>query len=109
MQKLLDSPSQTLSNPSALTPIGQVHQSLPSPVPEDVGRYPSDCFTQLEHREMSGQAQGRSGGYPRSSENRRHQVSFLNYLRANGLFSISQCATGPARERTVCPRRSWME
>jgi len=31
------------------------------------------------------------------------------YLRAIGCFSMSQCATGPARERKVCPRRSWME
>jgi len=35
MQKLLDSPWQTLSIPFALTPIGQLHQSPPSPVPGD--------------------------------------------------------------------------
>ena len=32
MRKLLDSPWQTPSIPSALTPIGQLHQSPPSPV-----------------------------------------------------------------------------
>ena len=37
MRKLLDSPWQTLSIPSALTPIGQLHQSPPSPVPGDLG------------------------------------------------------------------------
>jgi len=35
MRKLLDSPWQTLSIPSAFTPIGQLHQSPPSPVPGD--------------------------------------------------------------------------
>ena len=33
MRKLLYSPWQTLGVPSALTPIGQLHQSPPSPVP----------------------------------------------------------------------------
>ena len=32
---------QTLGVPSALTPIGQLHQSPPSPVPGDLGRCPS--------------------------------------------------------------------
>ena len=41
MRKLLDSPWQTLSIPFALTPIGQLHQSPPSPVPGDLGRCPS--------------------------------------------------------------------
>jgi len=31
------------------------------------------------------------------------------YLRAFGYFSVSQCATGPARERKVCPGWSRME
>jgi len=39
MRKLLYSPWQTLSIPSALTPIGQLHQSPPSPVPEDLGSF----------------------------------------------------------------------
>ena len=33
----------------------------------------------------------------------------VRYLRAIGYFSMSQCATRPARERKVCPRRSRME
>jgi len=37
MRKLLDSPWQTLSIPFALTPIGQLHQPPPSPVPGDLG------------------------------------------------------------------------
>ena len=41
MRKLLYSPWQTLSIPFALTPIGQLHQSPPSPVPGDLGRCPS--------------------------------------------------------------------
>jgi len=41
MRKLLYSPWQTLRVPFALTPIGQLHQSLPSPVPGDLGRCPS--------------------------------------------------------------------
>jgi len=38
MRKLLSSPWQTLGVPSALTPIGQLHQFPPSPVPGDLGR-----------------------------------------------------------------------
>ena len=38
MRKLLYSPWQTLGVPFALTPIGQLHQSPPSPVPGDLGR-----------------------------------------------------------------------
>ena len=30
----------------------------------------------------------------------------VRYLRAIGSFSMSQCATGPARESTVCPGRA---
>jgi len=33
----------------------------------------------------------------------------VRYLRAISFFSMSQCATGPARERKVCPRLSQME
>ena len=40
-RKLLDSPWQTLSISFASTPIGQLHQSPPSPVPGDLGRCPS--------------------------------------------------------------------
>jgi len=36
-------------------------------------------------------------------------IDGVRYLRAIGYFSMSQCATGPARERKVCPRRSRME
>jgi len=41
MWKLLYSPWQTLGVPSALTPIGQLHQSPTSPVPGDLGRCPA--------------------------------------------------------------------
>ena len=37
-------------------------------------------FTQLEHRETYGQAQGRSGGNQGSSVNRRYQLSFVGRL-----------------------------
>jgi len=36
-------------------------------------------------------------------------IDGVRYFRAIGYFSVSQCATGPARERKVCPRRSRME
>ena len=53
MRKLLDSPWQTLSIPSALTPIGQLHQSPPSPVPGDLGRFTSRPFLLLRLKVVS--------------------------------------------------------
>jgi len=54
MRKLLDSPWQTLSIPSALTLIGQFHHPPPSPVPGDLGRDPSHQSPVLEHRDTYG-------------------------------------------------------
>ena len=36
-------------------------------------------------------------------------INGIRYLRAIGCFSMSQCATGPARERKVCPGRAAAE
>ena len=80
MRKLLYSPQHTLSIPFALTPMGQLHQSPPSPVPGVLGRCPSHQSHELEHRETYGQAQGRSGGHQGSSVNRRYQLSFVGRL-----------------------------
>ena len=80
MRKLLDSPWQTLSIPSALTLIGQLHQSPPSPLQVDLGNVPVTSLTQFENRETYGQAQVRSEGHQGSSVNRRYQLSFVGRL-----------------------------
>ena len=36
-------------------------------------------------------------------------IDGVRYLREIGYFAMSQCATGPVRERKICPRRSRME
>ena len=72
----VDKPWQPLEIPSAITPIGQLHQSPPSPIPGDLGRCPSHQSHVLEHRETYGQAQGRSRGHQGNSVNRRYQLSF---------------------------------
>ena len=48
---------QPLGILSAITPIGQLHQSSPSPIPGDLGRCPSHQSHVLEHRDTYGQAQ----------------------------------------------------
>jgi len=73
---LLCSPWQHLGIPSAITPIGQLHQSPPSPIPGDLGRGPSHQSHVLEHRDTYGQAQVCSKGHPGSSVDRPCQPSF---------------------------------
>jgi len=41
----VNKPWQPLGIPSAITPIGQLHQSPPSPIPGDLGRGPSHQST----------------------------------------------------------------
>ena len=41
----VDKPWQTLGIPSTITPIGQLHQSPPWPIPGDLGRGPSHQST----------------------------------------------------------------
>ena len=41
----VNKPWQPLTIPSAITPIGQLHQSPPSPIPGDLGRGPSHQST----------------------------------------------------------------
>jgi len=41
----VNKPWQPLGIPSAITPIGQLHQSPPSPIPRDLGRGPSHQST----------------------------------------------------------------
>jgi len=62
--------------PSAITPIGQLHQSPPSPIPGDLGRGPSHQSLVLEHRDTYGQAQVCSKGRQGSSVDRLCQPSF---------------------------------
>ena len=62
--------------PFAITPIGQLHQSPPSPIPGDLGRSPSHQSHVLEHRDTYGQAQVCSKGHQGSSVDRRCQPSF---------------------------------
>jgi len=47
----VNKPWQPLGIPFAITPIGQLHQSPPSPIPGDLGRGPSHQSQVLEHRD----------------------------------------------------------
>jgi len=53
---------QTLRTPFAITPLGQLHQSPPSPIPGDLGRGPTHQSHVLEHSDTYGQAQAYSKG-----------------------------------------------
>ena len=72
----VNKPWQPLRIPSAITPIGQLHQSPPSPIPGDLGRGPSHQSHVLEHRDTYGQAQVCSKGHQGSSVDRPCQPSF---------------------------------
>ena len=74
----VNKPWQPLGIPFAITvtPIGQLHQSPPSPIPGDVGRGPSHQTHVLEHRDTYGQAQVCSKGHQGSSVDRPCQPSF---------------------------------
>jgi len=69
-------PWQPLGIPFAITPIGQLHQSPPSPIPGDLGRGLSHQSHVLEHRDTYGQAQVCSKGHQGSSLDRPCQPSF---------------------------------
>ena len=77
---------QTLGVSSTLTPIGQLHQSLPSPVqrsggPIKMSQSPVSRNSNIDSiRKTYGQAQGRSGGHQGSSVNRRCQLSVVGRL-----------------------------
>ena len=62
--------------PSNITPLGQLYQSPPSPIPGDLGRGPSHQSHVLEHRDTYGQAQVCSKGHKGSSIDRPCQPSF---------------------------------
>ena len=61
--------------PSAIAPIGQLHQSPPSPIPGNLGRGPSHQSHVLEHRDTYGQAQVCRKGHQGSSVDRPCQPS----------------------------------
>jgi len=63
----VNKPWQPLGIPFSVTPIGQLHQSSPSPIPGDLGRGPSQQSHVLEHRDTYGQAQVCSKGHQGSS------------------------------------------
>jgi len=67
---------QALGIPSAITPIGQLHQSPPSPFPGDLSRDPSHQSHVLNHRDTYGQAQVCSKGHQGGSEDCQCQPSF---------------------------------
>jgi len=114
----VNKPWQPRGIPSPITPIGQLHQSPPSPIPGDLGRGPSHQSHVLEHRDTYGQAQVCSKGHQGSSVDRPCQPSFQwikfwhvrNLLpRAFDYVSVSECATGPVRESEVSPERRQLE
>jgi len=72
----VNKPWQPLGIPFAITSIGQLHQSPPSPIPGDLGKCPSHQSHVLEHRDTYGQAQVCSKGHQGSSVDRPCQTSF---------------------------------
>ena len=72
----MNKPWQPLGIPSAITPIGQLHQSPPSPIPGILGRGPSHQSHVLEHRDTYGQVQVCSKGRQGISVDRPCQPSF---------------------------------
>ena len=59
----VNKPWQPLGIPFAITLIGQLHESPPSPIPGDLGRCDSHQSPVLEHRDTYGQAQICSKGH----------------------------------------------
>ena len=72
----VNKPWQPIGIPSAIAPLGQLHQSPPSPIPGDLGRGPSHQSHVLKHRDTYGQAQVCSKGHQGSSVDRPCQPSF---------------------------------
>ena len=70
----VNKPWQPLGILSAVTPIGQLHQS--PPIPGDLGRGSSHQSHVLEHRDTYGQAQVCSKGHQGSSVDCPRQPSF---------------------------------
>ena len=71
---------------SAITPVAQLHQSPPSPIPGDLGRGPSHQCHVLEHKDTYGQAQVCSKGHHGSSVDCLCQPSFC--LISSGMYEI---------------------
>ena len=107
-------PWQPLRIPFATTPVGQLYQSPPSPIPGDLGRSPSHQSHILGHRDTYGQAQICSKGHQGSSVDRPCQISFhgassgmygIRYLRAINYILMSLCTTRLTRESKIDPRQ----
>ena len=97
----VNKPWQPLGIPYAITPIGQLHQSPPSPIPGDLGRGPSHQST-CSNIETYGQAQLEvcSKGDQGSSVDRPCQPSLFSWIS-------SYCELGAAlglrhMSRVVC-------
>jgi len=76
----VNKPWQPLGIPFAITTIGQLYQSPPSPIPGDLGRGPSHQSHVFEHRDTHGQAQVCSKGLQGSSVDRPCQPS-LHWIK----------------------------
>jgi len=114
----VNKPWQPLGIPSAITPIGQLHQSPPSPIPGDLGRGPShqstcsNIETRMD-RPKSVVRVIRGVAYTvhvsRLFIGSSSDVYRIRYLRVFDYVSVSECATGPVRESEVYPEQSQME
>jgi len=82
-------PWQPLGLPSTITPIGQLHQSPPSPIPGDQSPWPVDMLDDDENRDTYGQAQVCSKGHQGSSVDRPCQPSFcwIKFWHVRNFFS----------------------
>jgi len=113
----VNKPWQHLGIPFAITPISQLHQSPPSPIPGDLGRGPSHQSHVLEHRDTYGQAQvclrvefllKTDSGYPRDAEvtlftlaNPEHSLCFNTYWSAPPVSALAR--SGGPRKMSQSP------
>jgi len=87
---LLYSPWQTLGIPSAISPLSQLYQSMPSLIRGDLGRVPSRQSHVLEHRDTYGHAKVCSKGHQGSSEDSPYQPSFCGQVLACTEFTTAE-------------------
>jgi len=112
------SPWKPLGIPSTISPLGQLYQSPPWPIPGDLGRGPTHQSHVLKHRDTYGQAQVCSRGHQESCVDHPCQPSsfLIKFWHVRNLLPQSIRlrlnvleSYWAARESENYPRRPQME